>query len=128
MEKKLKALRVAALLGAVSGASVLLAGFSVSAQAGEERLHSASFKVYGLIPAGESKAGANSGSSLHASTDTTTSTMNVKSNAKRGSSAPGNTADNEPKLEDPPMPSYDGPNGGGNTMASNDTGGQVSNN
>jgi len=44
---------------------------------------------------------------------------------KRGSKGPSS---NEPKIEDPPMPTYDGPSAGGNTMASNEGGSQVSSN
>lgn len=111
------AFRVAALLGAMGGASALLVSAATPAKAGEEHLHNSSTKVYGLIPPGEgSRNATSSGSIRSASTDTGTTTM--KSGAKRGSG--GSTADNEPKIEDPPLPGYDGPPDGGNTMASNE--------
>lgn len=122
MEKTFKAFRVAALLSAVSGASVVLISGATPAKAGEERLHSTSTKVYGLIPPGESnKSTTSSNSTRTASADTLSSTVTTKSPSKRGGNQ-GAAASNEPKIEDPPMPSYDGPNGGGNAMASNDTG------
>lgn len=115
MKKTVTALRVATLLGAMCGASALLVAAATPAKAAEERLHGSSYQVYGLIPLGESNRGATSPGSMRASgTDT-------KTTSKTGTGK-GNKADDEPQLEDPPLPPYDGPNGGSSTLASNEGG------
>lgn len=124
MEKKLKALRVAALLSAVSGASALLISGATPAKAAEERLHNSSYSTYGLIPPGENTKDSST-SSRGTRSDTTSGTTMTKSASFSGSKPGSSASGNEPKLEDPPMPSYDGPKGG-NTMASNDVGGGAS--
>jgi hypothetical protein len=126
VEHKLKAFRVAALVSAVGGVAVLLSSGVSPAKAGEERLHSASFAVYGLIPLSENTKDRNTTRGTRAQ-----KTNSVKSvSAPVGSNKPGpkGVASNEPKIEDPPLPTYDGPIAGGNTMASNEGGGQIGNN
>ena len=96
----------------MGGASALLMTGATPAKAGEEHLHGSSFKVYGLIPPDQgSKNSASSNSVRSAKADGTSRT--------KSAAGKDNTANNEPKIEDPPMPSYDGP-AGGNTMASNE--------
>lgn len=122
MVKNFKTLRVAALLSVASGAAVLLVGLSAPAKAAEERLHSSSVKVYGLVPPGEgSKNATNGGSIRTASAENLTGTTTMKS-GKRGGGA-GAAASNEPQVEDPPMPTYDG-NVEGNAMAGSEASGQ----
>ena len=115
----LKALRVVALLSVVSGASALLVSGATPAKAAEERLHNASYQTYGLIPPGENTK--DSHGSTRAHSDNTSGTTMTKTASFSGSKPGSSAGNNEPKLEDPPMPSYDGANAG-NTMASNDTG------
>ena len=103
MEKKLKFVRMVALLGAVSGASVFLGLGSTAASAGEQRLHSEFTATYGLIPLTESSGGDRVSSPK--ATKTATATV---SRSKRGNAQP-----DEPKIEDPPLPGYDGDNGAG---------------
>jgi len=126
VKKKLKTFRVAALLSAVSGLSVLLISGATPAKAGEERLHSSAVAVYGLVPLSESSKDSNT---THASRAGNTTSMKSASmsggSSKRGSKG---ASSNEPKIEDPPMPTYDGPSAGGNTMASNEGGNQISSN
>ena len=105
-----KVQQVVALVSAVSAAAVLFVGLSGSAKAAEERLHSTTQKVFGIIPPGEGKSASSAKSLGSASVET----------AMKTGSRPGRTAGNEPKIEDPPLPSYDGPSAGNNTMASND--------
>ena len=120
VEMKFKALRVVALLSVVSGASALLVSGATPAKAAEERLHNASYQTYGLIPPGENSK--DSRSNTRTRSDNAAGTTKTKSATYSGAKPGGAPAsNNEPKLEDPPMPSYDGANAG-NTMASNDTG------
>jgi hypothetical protein len=100
VEKKLKFVRMAALLGAVSGASVFLGLGSTVASAGEQRLHGEFTATYGLIPLIERSGNDNATSPK----STKTATASV-SRSKKGNSQP-----DEPKIEDPPLPGYDGDN------------------
>jgi hypothetical protein len=100
VEKKLKFVRMAALLGAVSGASVFLALGSTAASAGEQRLHGEFTATYGLIPLTE-----------RSSNDSVTSPKSTKAaTASVSRSKKGNSQPDEPKIEDPPLPGYDGAN------------------
>lgn len=101
MDKKLKFVRMAALLGAVSGASVFLGLGSTVASAGEQRLHGEFTATYGLIPLIERS----SNDSVSSPKSTKTATASV-SRSKKGNAKP-----DEPKIEDPPLPGYDGENG-----------------
>lgn len=103
VEKKLNFVRMAALLGAVSGASMFLGLASTAAIAGEQRLHGEFTATYGLFPLTE--RGGNDGVSAPRSTKT--------ANASTSRSKKGNGRSDEPKIEDPPLPSYDGNNGAG---------------
>lgn len=125
MKKTINAFRVAALLGTMGTASALLMSGSTPAKAGEERLHSSSTKVYGLIPVSESNKGASATNSVRAANANSSTTVKSGNKNGAGKSASSGNLGNEPKVEDPPMPSYDGPNGG-NTMASNDGAGSAS--
>lgn len=100
VNKKFKALRVAALLGAVGGASVFLGLGSTAASAGEQRLHNEFSATYGLVPlyAGSGNVGAGEMKATKASVST--------SSRSRG----GNNKPDEPKREDPELPGYDGNN------------------
>ncbi|MEI7599583.1 MAG: hypothetical protein WCJ41_09700 [Aestuariivirga sp.] len=122
MEKKLKTFRVAALLSAVNGVSILLISGATPAKAAEERLHNSSYVVYGLVPLSESSK--DSGKRAGNTTSVKSAFVSVGT-SKRG---PKGASSNEPKIEDPPLPTYDGPSTGGNTMASNEGGSQVSSN
>ena len=106
VEKKLNFVRMAALLGAVSGASMFLGLASTAASAGEQRLHGEFTATYGLIPLTE--RGGNDGASAPKSTKSTKT-----ANASTPRSKKGNVRSDEPKIEDPPLPSYDGDNGAG---------------
>ena len=103
MEKKLNFVRMAALLGAVSGASVFLGLGGTAASAGEQRLHGEFTATYGLIPLTE-RAG---NDSVSAPRSTKTADANTPRSTK------GNGQPDEPKIEDPPLPGYDGDNGAG---------------
>lgn len=102
VNKKFKALRVAALLGAVGGASVFLGLGSTAATAGEQRLHNEFSATYGLIPLYEGSGNIGVGGSLQA----TKASVSTTSRAKAGN----NNKPDEPKLEDPELPGYDGNN------------------
>ncbi len=117
MEKKLKFVRMAALLGAVSGAAMFLGLASTMASAGEQRLHGEFIATYALIPLSEGSGGnradaskdiktANAGTS-RAKKDIQTANAGT-SRAKKDKAQP-----DEPRIEDPPLPSFDGGNGEG---------------
>ena len=97
----------------MGGASALLITGSAPAKAGEERLHNSSFTVYGLIPPSESTKDAATRSN-RAETTSAVRTASLGSSMKPGATR---TASNEPKIEDPPMPTYDGPIDSASTMA-----------
>lgn len=101
MESKFKALRFALLMSAVGGASVVLVSASNPAQAGEQRLFSSSKHTYGLVPVG-------SGGRSERASDTTTGSRVTKSASNAGNNGAG--GGNEPSLEDPPLPAYNGGN------------------
>ena len=100
---KLKALQIAALLGVMSSASVVLVAASAPAQAGEQRLHSSSSKTYGLIPVGQN--GEERGGNLSKATTTKSASNSGKPNG-------GKPGGDGPQLEDPGLPGYDGGNNG----------------
>lgn len=101
MNKKFNVVRVAALLGAVSGASILGLG-SAPASAGEQRLHNEFSATYGLIPLYEGSGNTGVGSTMKATKTSTSTTTRSK--------AGNNNKPDEPKLEDPELPGYDGNN------------------
>ena len=103
MEKKLKFVRMAALLGAVSGAAMFLGLASTMASAGEQRLHGEFIATYALIPLSEGSGG----NRADASKDIKTANVGT-SRAKKDKAQP-----DEPRIEDPPLPSFDGGNGEG---------------
>lgn len=107
MARNLKALRAMALLTAIGGASALLVAVgSAPAKAAEERLHNETFSTYGLIPPGaigSSKSLADSGHN-----DAITSESATTAFASAGPSVKGKGKGNEPGIEDPPLPGYDG--------------------
>lgn len=114
MVRTFKALRFAALLGTATLGAIVLAGVGNPARAAEARLHSSSAKVYGLIPLGEGdKVPAHGGSFRTASAEAKLGVGKMKSGSRRGTSNAGN----EPRIEDPPMPTYDGPAGGQGSIA-----------
>jgi hypothetical protein len=102
MARNVKALRVVALLAAVSGASMLvLSSASTPAKASEERLHNESLSTYGLLPPGATRtASAEGGDSM------TTSSFAMSS---AGIKSPSLNKSKEPDIEDPALPGYDGP-------------------
>ncbi len=100
---KLKALRATAMLTAIGGVSALLVTMgSAPAKAAEERLHNESFGVYGLVPP--------TGSSMSIEGGHKDSASQPVSYAAAGPSlkAKGGGKNDEPGLEDPPLPGYDG--------------------
>jgi len=103
VEKKLNFVRMAALLGAVSGASMFLGLASTAASAGEQRLHGEFTATYGLIPLSEGSGG------NRADASKSTKTANAGTSRAKKDKA----RSDEPKLEDPPLPSFDGGNGEG---------------
>ena len=110
MEKKLNFVRMAALLGAVSGTSMFLGLASTEASAGEQRLHGEFTATYGLIPLSEGSGG------NRADASKSTKTANAStSRSKKDKAQP-----DEPKIEDPPLPSYDGDNGESTQSMSSD--------
>ena len=114
MVRTFKALQFAALLALATSGAIVLAGIGNPARAAEEQLHSSSFRVYGLIPSGEGDKGATrAGSFRTASAETDLGAGKMKSGSKRGNANAGN----EPRIEDPPMPTYDGPAGGQGNIA-----------
>ena len=110
VEKKLKFVRMVALLGAMGGASVFLGLGSTAASAGEQRLHAEFKATYGLIPLSEGTGGS------HADISKSFKTANAgSSRSKKGNGQP-----DEPKIEDPPLPGFDGGNGEGTQSMSSD--------
>ena len=90
-----------ALLAGVAGTSVLslsLAG--TPAQASEERLHNETFISYALASPGSGSAGLGKGGDKDSFAGTRTAAGDKSNNS---------AASNEPELEDPGLPSYDGP-------------------
>jgi hypothetical protein len=102
---KLKALRAMALLTAVGAASALLVSMgSAPAKASEERLHNESFNVYGLIP--PTRLGASQSSAEGGHKDSAAQPVSF---AGTGPSLKGKGGKgDEPGIEDPPLPGYDG--------------------
>ena len=110
VEKKLNFVRMVALLGAVSGTSMFLGLASTEASAGEQRLHGEFTATYGLIPLSECSGG------NRADASKSTKTANAStSRSKKDKAQP-----DEPKIEDPPLPSYDGDNGESTQSMSSD--------
>ena len=106
MARNVKALRALALLTAMSGAAALsLFATSTSAKASEERLHNETFTTYGLLPPGSiGKAS----SSTEGGDSVTSNSVSIASSFQgKGPNLKGNS--NEPELEDPGLPGYDGP-------------------
>lgn len=105
MARNPKALRTIALFTAIGGASALLVAMgSAPASAAEERLHNESFATYGLVPPsaiGSSKSFTDSGHNDSATQPATTF-------AGAGPSLKGKGKGDEPGIEDPPLPGYDG--------------------
>lgn len=98
MNRNIKLSRVAALLGAVGGVSVVLGLGSTAASAGEQRLHNEFSATYGLIP-------------MFAGSGNTRDTTSMKA-TKTSASPSRNQGSNKPDVpqrEDPELPSYDGP-------------------
>ncbi|MCX7348408.1 MAG: hypothetical protein NTZ54_02445 [Alphaproteobacteria bacterium] len=103
MTKKLTALRVIALLGAMSSASLLLAGGP--AHAAQERLHSETTVTYGLIPPNASGASKTEQTKDHGPAKRVSVAAAASKSASKGGHA---SKGHEPKIEDPPLPGYDG--------------------
>lgn len=112
VNRNVKLVRVAALLGAVGGAAVFLGSGSAPAIAGEQRLHNEFSATYGLIPPfrGSGQVGGGASNTMKA---TKTS---LSSGAKRSK---GDNKSDEPKREDPELPAYDGNNADGPTAMRN---------
>jgi hypothetical protein len=108
VEKKLKFVRMAALLGAVGGASVFLGLGGTAASAGEQRLHAEFKATYGLLPLAEGSGGNRADASKSFKT----------ANASTSRPKKGNEQPDEPKIEDPPLPGFDGDNGDGTQSTS----------
>lgn len=94
-----------ALLTAIGGASALLVAIgSAPAKAAEERLHNESFSAYGLIP--PSALGSSQSFTDGGHKDSVTQPATTFAGA--GPSLKGKGKGNEPGIEDPPLPGYDG--------------------
>lgn len=105
---KLKALRATAMLTAIGGVSALLVTMGTApAKAAEERLHNESFSIYGLVPPttlGASQSFTEGGHKDSASQPVSYAASGPSLKVKGG----GKT--DEPGIEDPPLPGYDGNN------------------
>lgn len=112
VNRNLKLVRVAALLGAVGSASVFLGFGSAPASAGEQRLHNEFNATYGLVPL--FKGSGNDGASRLGSMKATKASM-----SSGGKPAAGGNKRDEPRREDPELPGFNGDNPDGPTAMSN---------